>query len=88
MAKRIAAALTALICTLGLTACGPTKEDALMLGINAVITEIDAEQEAISVKDPGEEGIFNEACTISCAGIPMLYCNYETGEVRTFPLRT
>lgn len=83
MAKRIAAALTAVICILGLASCGPAKEDTLMLGINAVITETDAEHEAISVRDPGEEGIFNEACTISCAGIPMLYCNYETGEVRT-----
>ncbi len=80
--KRMIAAVVILFCIAAFAACSAAnKEDPLHLGLNAVITEIDAEQKLIAVKDPSEEGIFGSKSFVRCDEIPVIYCNYETQEV-------
>lgn len=80
--KKIAVTLSALVFILALVSCGSKRGEVLHLGVNAVITEVDAENEAISLRDPENEGIFNEKCIIDCTETPIIYCNYSTGEVK------
>lgn len=72
-----------LVCVLGLTACGTHEEDILHHGVNAVITEIDAENEILTVDglDAGEGNLLGENCCLDCAEASVIYCNYETQEV-------
>lgn len=81
MKKQIAAGIVALVCAFMLISCG-TGEEALHLGVNAVIVGIDPEQMTILVRDPGEEDLLGESCRIDCRNTELIYCSYDTGEVR------
>ena len=74
-----------LLCPL-MAACGVSEEAPLCLGVDAVITQVDLDQRTVTVKDPGEEGVFGEACLVRCEDAPVLYCAYDTQEIRELSL--
>ena len=77
MMKKMIMALCIFICVLTLVACsGQQTNEPLILGVNAIITEIDKENKIITTKDSGEEGVLGDDCLIDCSQIPMIYCNY------------
>ena len=65
---------------------GCQKEETEYWGLNAEIVAIDSENQLLCVKDLGEAGIFGEECYIdsseAIAQHKILYCNYETHEVK------
>ena len=81
--KKLPVLLCLLIGLLPLPSCGSSQQEVLHLGIDAVITEIDASGQAITVRDADQGGPLGEACRIDCAGIDLIYCNYGTHEERT-----
>ena len=64
---------------LSLTACGTKNDDNLNLTANAVVTEV--QDDTITVKDAEESDVFGDECIVECNGIPIIYCDYESGEV-------
>ena len=80
--KKVIMTLCVFICAFTLIACsGQQTNEPLILGINAIITEIDETNKIITTKDSGEEGVLGDACLIDCSKIPMLYCNFDTQNV-------
>ena len=88
MVKKIAALFLAVLCVLALSAC-EEEQEVLCMGLDAEITEIDAENQVIHVRDLPEGGdIFGERCEISCADAVendrLIYVNYDAfNDVRT-----
>lgn len=87
--KKILAVVLALTCLLGLAGC-TKEEDVLHLGLNAEITEINADEYTLSVKDSadGSQSIFGEKTIIDCSKAVnednILYAKYDNeGDVRT-----
>lgn len=80
--KKIIMALCILVCVLALASCGSSSNEILHLGVNAVITEIDAPNKTIIVRDADERGILGEKCLIDCSEIPLIYCQYDTHQVK------
>lgn len=80
--KRFLSVVCICACVLSLTACGK-KEEAPQLGVNAVITAIDRENKMITVKDSDAYGVLGGVCNIDCAEVPVVYCDYATGELTT-----
>ena len=80
--KHIRSILCLFLVLFALAACSPARKDPLHLWINAVITRIDAANETITVRDSDEGGPLGEACSIDCSEIFLIYCNYETGDVK------
>lgn len=68
-----------LVCILSLTACGTKNDDNFNLTANAVVTEV--QEDTITVKDAEESDVFGDECIVECNGIPIIYCDYESGEV-------
>ena len=64
---------------LSLTACGTKNDDNLNLTANAVVTEV--QDDTMTVKDAEESDVFGDECIVECNGIPIIYCDYESGEV-------
>ena len=62
------------------TGCGSLKDDTL-LTVNAVITEVDAAKQTITVKDDADESTLGEECLIDCPSVPMVYCDFDTQKV-------
>ena len=82
MMKKVLLALYVFVCMFTLVACsGQQTNEPLMLGGNAIITEIDKTNKIITTKDNGEEGVLGDACLIDCSKILMIYCNYATQDV-------
>ena len=81
--KRLPVLLCLLTGLLLPASCGSSRQEVLHLGINAVITEIDASGQAITVRDADQSGPLGEQCRIDCAHIDLIYCNYGTHEERT-----
>ena len=80
--KKVLLALYVFVCMFTLVACsGQQTNEPLMLGVNAIITEIDKTNKIITTKDSGEEGVLGDACLIDCSKIFMIYCNYATQDV-------
>ena len=80
--KKLILIFSLCICILGLTACeNQQQEDVLHLGVNAIITEIDTASKTITVKDSDDNGVLGSECTLECSKVPMIYCDYDTGEV-------
>ena len=79
--KKIGMVLCIFLFMISMTACSSSKNNPVHLGVNAVITEIDEENNTITVKDGSEEGILGKNCFIDCSSIPMIYCDYDTGQV-------
>lgn len=86
MRKRILIILT-LIFTLSLTACVKQKE-AVLNGLNAEVIKIDSEKEILEVKGLDENSPLGESCLIDCKDIPMIYCNFENGDVKSIDFDT
>ena len=65
---------------LSLSGCGSLKDDSLLI-INAVITEVDAAKQTITVKDDADESALDKECLIGCSSVPMVYCDFATQKV-------
>lgn len=63
-----------------LSGCGSLKDDTL-LTVNAVITEVDAAKQTITVKDDADESTLGKECLLDCSSIPMAYCDFATQKV-------
>lgn len=77
--KKVFAIFLALICLLSLGGCGKEENaDVLHLGLNAEITEINAADCSITVKDIDEsQNIFGGKCIIDCSNADILYVDYD-----------
>ena len=73
-------ALCLLTLLLSLSGCGSLKDDSLLI-VNAMITEVDAAKQTITVKDDVDESTLGEECLIDCSSIPMVYCDFATQKV-------
>lgn len=78
--RGIGIALCLLTLLLSLSGCGSLKDDSLLI-VNAVITEVDAAKQTITVKDDADENTLGEECLINCSSIPMVYCDFATQKV-------
>ena len=78
--RGIGIALCLLTLLLSLYGCGSLKNDTLLI-INAVITEVDAAKQTITVKDDADESALGEGCLVDCSSIPMVYCDFATQKV-------
>ena len=78
--RGIGIALCLLTLLLSLSGCGSLKDDTLLI-VNAVITEVDAAKQNITVKDDADENPLGEGCLVDCSSIPMFYCDFATQKV-------
>ena len=78
--RGIGIALCLLTLLLSLYGCGSLKDDTLLI-VNAVITEVDAAKQTITVKDDADENTLGEECLIDCSSTPMVYCDFVTQKV-------
>ena len=78
--RGIGIALCLLTLLLSLSGCGSLKDDSLLI-VNAVITEVDAAKQTITVKDDVDESTLGEECLLDCSSIPMAYCDFATQKV-------
>ena len=78
--RGIGIALCLLTLLLSLSGCGSLKDDTLLI-VNAVITEVDAAKQTITVKDDADESALGEGCLVDCSSIPMVYCDFATQKV-------
>lgn len=79
--KKIGMVLCVFLFMISMTACSSSKNNPVHLGVNAVITEIEEENNTITVKDSAEEGVLGKNCLIDCSSTSMIYCDYDTGQV-------
>ncbi len=84
--KKTAVLLLSLVVLLAFVSCGVPPKEAEVLGINAVIAQIDNEHKTITVEQDDTEGFFKEETTLDCSGVPVFYCNYKTEEVKSLSL--
>lgn len=78
--RGIGIALCLLTLVLFLSGCGSLKDDTLLI-VSAVITEVDAAKQTITVKDDADENTLGEGCLVDCSSIPMVYCDFATQKV-------
>ena len=78
--RGIGIALCLLTLFIFLSGCGSLKDDTL-LTVNAVITEVDAAKQTITVKDDADESTLGEECLIDCPSVPMVYCDFAAQKV-------
>ena len=78
--RGIGIALCLLTLLLSLSGCGSLKDDSLLI-VNAVITEVDAAKQTITVKDDADESALDKECLIGCSSVPMVYCDFATQKV-------
>ena len=78
--RGIGIALCLLTLLLSLSGCGSLKDDSLLI-VNAVITEVDAAKQTITVKDDTDESALDKECLIGCSSVPMVYCGFATQKV-------
>lgn len=78
--RGIGIALCLLTLFIFLSGCGSLKDDTL-LTVNAVITEVDAAKQTITVKDDVDESTLGEECLINCSSVPVVYCDFVTQKV-------
>ena len=78
--RGIGIVLCLLTLLLSLSGCGSLKDDSLLI-VNAMITEVDAAKQTITVKDDADESALGEDCLIDCSSIPMVYCDFVTQKV-------
>ncbi len=64
-----------------------SKEAVSFMGVNAVILEINADQQQITVKGTDKDSILGESCPISCKHMEMIYCHYESGETQQITIQ-
>ena len=78
--RGIGIALCLLTLLLSLSGCGSLKDDSLLI-VNAMITEVDAAKQTITVKDDADESALCKECLIGCSSVPMVYCDFATQKV-------
>ena len=78
--RGIGIVLCLLTLLLSLSGCGSLKDDSLLI-VNAMITEVDAAKQTITVKDDADENPLGEGCLVDCSSIPMFYCDFATQKV-------
>ena len=78
--RGIGIALCLLTLLLSLYGCGSLKDDTLLI-VNAVITEVDAAKQTMTVKDDADENTLGEECLIDCPSVSMVYCDFATQKV-------
>ena len=65
--KRLLSILFVLLIVAGITGCKNTEDDVLHLGLNAIIVEIDHQQQLIYVSDTEHEDVFGRRAAIDCS---------------------
>ena len=65
--KRFFSILFVLLIMAGITGCKNTEDDVLHLGLNAIIVEIDHQQQLIYVSDTEHEDVLDERTAIDCS---------------------
>lgn len=65
--KRLFSILFVLLIMAGITGCKNTEDDVLHLGLNAIIVEIDHQQQLIYVSDTEHEDVFGRRAAIDCS---------------------
>lgn len=65
--KRLLSIVFALLIVAGLAGCKKSDEDVLHLGLNAIIVEIDHENQLIYVSDTEHEDVFGGRAAIDCS---------------------
>lgn len=79
--RRFLSGLVALLILAGITGCGKKDDDVLHLGLNAIILEIDHENQLIYVSDTEYEDVFGERSVIDCSKAierdNIFYVDYE-----------
>ena len=65
--KRLFSILFVLLIVAGITGCKNTEDDVLHLGLNAIIVEIDHENQLIYVSDTEHEDVFGGRTAIGCS---------------------
>ena len=65
--RRFRIVLFALLIVAGISGCKKTENDVLHLGLNAIIVEIDSENQLIYVSDTEHEDIFGGRAAIDCS---------------------
>ena len=72
----------ALLIMAGITGCHKTDEDVLHLGLNAIIVEIDHENQLIYVSDTEHEAVFGGRTAIDCSKVierdSIFYVDYNS----------
>ena len=65
--KRLLSIVFALLIVAGIIGCKNTEDDVLHLGLNAIIVEIDPENQLLNVSDTEHEDVFGGRATIDCS---------------------
>ena len=65
--KRLLSIVFALFIVAGITGCKKKEDDVLHLGLNAIIVEIDHENQLIYVSDTEHENVFGGRAAIDCS---------------------
>ena len=65
--KKLLSILFVLLIVAGITGCKNTEDDVLHLGLNAIIVEIDHQQQLIYVSDTEHEDVFGGRAAIDCS---------------------
>ena len=65
--KRLLSIVFALLIVAGIIGCKNTEDDVLHLGLNAIIVEIDPENQLLYVSDTEHEDVFGGRAAIDCS---------------------
>ena len=65
--KKLLSILFVLLIAAGITGCNKKEDDVLHLGLNAIIVEIDHENQLIYVSDTEHEDVFGGRAAIDCS---------------------
>ena len=80
--RRFLSIAFALLIMTSLTGCQKTDEDVLHLGLNAIIVEIDHENQLIFVSDTEHEDVFGGRSAIDCSKVierdSIFYVDYDS----------
>ena len=86
--KRLLSILVVLLVVTGITGCNKKEDDVLHLGLNAIIVEIDHENQLIYVSDTEHEDIFGERTAIDCSKAierdSIFYVDYDSDNTDNF----
>ena len=79
--KKLLSILFVLLVVAGITGCKKKEDDVLHLGLNAIIVEIDSENQLIYVSDTEHEDVFGGRTAIDCSKAierdSIFYVDYE-----------
>lgn len=79
--RRLLSVVFVLLIVAGIIGCQKTDEDVLHLGLNAIIVEIDHENQLIYVSDTDQEAVFGGRAAIDCSKAierdSIFYVDYE-----------